>query len=175
MVKKRSRRAAQTGRTSKTGKRPAKKLSTKRTSAKKPSAKRAPAKTKAAAKKHGVTKKRVVKRSSRSARTVATVATSARRKTSPGKRPAALGRPRIPGTAELDQMFLKDYEARQVFAFLGVQTVRELEAHPPHEIIERLTNPMVRTVERIRKALAINNRYLAGDQKFAVQFSKQIR
>ncbi|MGD9855912.1 MAG: hypothetical protein AB7U20_13280 [Planctomycetaceae bacterium] len=81
----------------------------------------------------------------------------------------------MPGTAELDQMFLKDYEARQVFEFLGVKTIKELEEHPPGEIIERLTGPVVQTVDRIRKALAINNRYLSGDQQFAVQFCEQIR
>jgi hypothetical protein len=81
----------------------------------------------------------------------------------------------VPATAELDQMFLKDYEARQVFEFLGVKTVKDLEEHPPQEIIERLTGPLVQTVDRIRKALAVNNRYLAGDQQFAIQFCQQIR
>ncbi len=91
------------------------------------------------------------------------------------KQSSALGRARVPGTADLDQMFLKDYEARQVFEFLRVKTVKELEEHTPDQIIQDLTAPLVRTVERIRKALAINNRYLAGDQKFAVQFTKQLR
>jgi hypothetical protein len=71
-------------------------------------------------------------------------------------------------------MFQKDYEAREVFSFLGVRTLKELETLSPDEILERLTAPMVRTVVRIRKALAINNRCLAGDQKFAVAFKKQL-
>ncbi|MEZ6145613.1 MAG: hypothetical protein R3B91_09415 [Planctomycetaceae bacterium] len=91
------------------------------------------------------------------------------------KRPVALGRPRVPGTADLDRMFRNDYEARQVFEFLKVKTVKELEEHSPEIIIHELTAPLMRTVERIRKALAVNNRFLAGDQKFAVEFIKQIR
>jgi hypothetical protein len=86
-----------------------------------------------------------------------------------------LGRARVSGTAELDQYFLKDYEARQVFTFLGVKTLRELEDYSPQQIIDRLSAPMVQTVTRIRKALSMQNRYLAGDQKFAVEFKKQMQ
>jgi len=85
-----------------------------------------------------------------------------------------LGRARVAGTGELDQYFLKDYEARQVFAFLGVRTLHELEEYAPQQIIDKLTSPMVQTVTRIRKALAIQNRCLAGDQKFAVEFKRQM-
>jgi len=98
------------------------------------------------------------------------------------KKPAAarsrgidLGRARISGTAELDQHFLKDYEARQVFSFLNVKTLKELEGLSPQEIIDRLTAPMLQTVNRIRKALALQNRCLAGDQKFAVEFKQQMQ
>lgn len=151
--------------------------------AKKSPAKRAATGTKAAAPKRSVRRtKSTVQKSPTAGRTVKrkTVVTqtspsAAKQKRAANKRPTALGRPKVPGTAELDQMFLKDYEARQVFAFLGVKTVKELEEHPPDEIIERLTGPMVRTVNRIRKALAVNNRYLAGDEKFAIQFTQQIR
>lgn len=86
-----------------------------------------------------------------------------------------LGRARISGTAELDQYFLKDYEARQVFTFLGVKTLKELETYSPQEIVERLTAPMVQTVNRIRKSLAMQNRCLANDQKFAVEFKQQMQ
>jgi len=85
-----------------------------------------------------------------------------------------LGRARVAGTGELDQYFLKDYEARQVFSFLGVRTLKELEEFSPEQIIDRLTAPMVQTVTRIRKALAFQNRCLAGDAKFAVEFKKQM-
>jgi hypothetical protein len=86
-----------------------------------------------------------------------------------------LGRARISGTAELDQYFLKDYEARQVFSFLGVKTLKELEGYSPQEIIDRLTAPMLMTVNRIRKALALQNRCLSGDQQFAVEFKQQMQ
>lgn len=85
-----------------------------------------------------------------------------------------LGRARVSGTAELDQYFLKDYEARQVFTFLSVKTLKELEEFSPQQIVDRLTAPMVQTVTRIRKALALQNRCLAGDQKFAVEFKQQM-
>lgn len=86
-----------------------------------------------------------------------------------------LGRARISGTAELDQYFLKDYEARQVFTFLGVKTLKELEGFSPQEIIDRLTAPMLQSVNRIRKALALQNRCLAGDQNFAIEFKQQMQ
>lgn len=85
---------------------------------------------------------------------------------------AVLGRARIAGTAELDRYFAKDYEAREVFHFLGVKTLKELEQYSPDEIVELLTQPVVRTVDRIRKALALQNRCLAGDQRFAMEFKK---
>lgn len=98
---------------------------------------------------------------------------SARKKTV-AKRPASLGRPRITADARLDVVFQKDYQAREVFDFLRVETVRELEEHPPEEIIERLTAPMVQTVQRIRKTLALANRCLAGDRKFALAFKAEM-
>ena len=131
-----------------------------------------------------VTVKKVVKRkttpsgkgTAKRRRVTKQVKKSTRVKTAPARSPAGLlGRARVSGTAELDQHFLKDYEARQVFAFLGVKTLKELESHTPHEIIERLTAPMVQTVNRIRKSLAMQNRCLEGDQKFAVEFKKQMQ
>ncbi len=181
MAKKKTAKVAKTSRpakASKAAKRTVKESSAKR-AAKSSSAKRTTAKKKPAPKKaQAVTKKQAAKK--RPARKAAvsrkkTPAAAAKRKRVAATKTAALGRPRIPGTADLDQMFLKDYEARQVFAFLGVKTVKELEAHPPAEIVERLTEPLVQTVDRIRKALAVNNRCLADDQDFAVQFCKQIR
>ena len=61
---------------------------------------------------------------------------------------------RVAGTAELDLYFAKDYEAREVFHFLGVKTLKELEQHRRDEIVEILTRPVIQTVDRIRKALA---------------------
>lgn len=96
-------------------------------------------------------------------------------KKSAAQRAIAMGRPRIPADARLDLVFQKDYRAREIFAFLGVRTVRELEQFGPQEIIDRLTGPMIETVERIRKALALNNRSLAGDRDFALEFREQWR
>jgi len=89
-------------------------------------------------------------------------------------RTVTLGRPRIAGTAELNLVFQKDLEAREIFSFLDVRTLNELEALGPEEILEQLTAPMVRTVDRIRKVLAMSNRSLKGDQKFARDFKKQL-
>lgn len=130
---------------------------------KKKSAAPAAAKRRQAAKSPARTKKLVSK--PRPARTKATAA---------ARRAAALGRPRVPGTAELELMFQKDLEARQVFAFLQVKTLKELEDLSADEILRRLTAPMEHTVGRIRKALAMNNRCLEGDQKFAIAFKKQL-
>ena len=114
-------------------------------------------------------------------------ASAAKRKSKPAKAPAAkkrvvkksstraaLGRPRVAGTAELELMFRKDLEAREIFEFLGVKTLKDLETLSPDQIVQQLTAPLVQTVERIRKALAMNNRCLEGDQKFALAFKKQV-
>jgi hypothetical protein len=90
------------------------------------------------------------------------------------KGPASLGRVKVSADARLDQLFQKDYQAREIFDFLKVQTLRELEQHAPNEIIERLTGPMVQTVQRIRKTLALVHRHLAKDEKFAKEFLAEV-
>ena len=87
---------------------------------------------------------------------------------------ASLGRPRIAGTAELDMEFRGDFGARQIFQFLDVQTFKELEAFSSQEITDRVITPLVQAVERIRKQLAMANRHLAGDQKFARSFQAEL-
>jgi hypothetical protein len=87
----------------------------------------------------------------------------------------SLGRVKVPVDARLDVVFQKDYQAREIFDFLKVTTIRELETFAPGEIIERLTGPMVQTVERIRKTLALANRHLARDERFAKDFLSQVR
>jgi hypothetical protein len=98
----------------------------------------------------------------------------AKRRTPARKGPAALGRVRVAADARLDLLFQKDYQAREIFDFLKVQTLRELEQHAPNEIIERLTGPMVQTVQRIRKTLALVHRHLAKDEKFAKAFLAEV-
>jgi hypothetical protein len=88
---------------------------------------------------------------------------------------SALGRVRVPSAARLDLVFQKDYQAREVFDFLKVQTISELEQFGPDEILERLTGPMVQTVLRIRKTLAMANRHLAKDEKFAKAFQAELK
>ncbi len=144
----------------------AKKASTKKASTKRTAAKKAAAK-KAAAKK--VAAGQVAARKATGGKVVPKQAT--RGKAASG---AKLGRARITGDAKLDEFFKRDYEARQVFEFLRVHTLKELEEYGPEEIIELLTGPMVRTIERIRKALALNNRSLKGDERYAVDFLSAI-
>jgi hypothetical protein len=84
-------------------------------------------------------------------------------------KPISLGRPAVTGDEPLYLLFREDYHARQIFEFLRVETVKELEQHSPQEIIKRLSQPITQTVERIRTTLAHKNRCLAGDKQFAVQ------
>jgi hypothetical protein len=137
----------------------AKKKTTRKKVVRKKVAKKKAAKKKTARKKAAPKKKKTAKR-------------TVKKKVARKKSPIGLGRARIAGTAELDRYFAKDYEAREVFHFLGVKTLKELEQYRPEEIVEVLTRPVVHTVDRIRKALALQNRCLAGDQKFALEFKK---
>lgn len=150
----------------------------------KPAKKTARAKKKAAPKKKATPKKKAASKKSaakktarkkkapaRASRTVKKKKTAAKKKT--GKRSSSkLGRPRVPADAQLDLVFRNDYKAREVFDFLGVATIRELEKLGPDQIIRMLTGPMVQTVGRIRKSMAIFNRSLAGDLEFAIEFKE---
>jgi len=150
--------------------------------------KKVAAKKKQARKKKSVTKKKKaavkktaakksVRRKAASRKKVARKKATAKKKKKAARRadgPAEpkLGRARVSGESKLEQIFLKDYEARQVFEFLNVATLKELEKYGPEEIAARLTAPMLQTVNRIRKALALNNRTLKDDKEFATQFLK---
>ena len=83
-----------------------------------------------------------------------------------------LGRPKITGEEKLFLLFKDDYQAREVFDFLRVQTVKELEEFSAQEIFRRLTQPMRNTVDRIRRHLAERNRCLAGDEEFAWEWKQ---
>ena len=100
---------------------------------------------------------------------------TAKKRAKKGGASQSLGRPMLTGDAELDHVFQKDYQAREIFGFLGIKTVKELEGYAPGEIIDRLTSPVVQTVERIRKTLAMANRSLAGDRAFAAEFKSRVR
>ncbi len=98
--------------------------------------------------------------------------TATRKKAAAGK--GSLGRPRIAGNAELDMEFRGDFGARQIFQFLDVQTFKQLEEFSPQEITDRVITPLVQAVERVRKQLAMANRHLADDQKFARKFQAEL-
>ena len=85
----------------------------------------------------------------------------------------SLGRPKVTADEKLYMLFKDDFHARQIFEFLRVETVRELEEYSPEEIVNRLSAPIVTTVQRIRRQLAALNRSLAGDQQFALEFKRK--
>lgn len=84
-------------------------------------------------------------------------------------KPPTLGRPKVTGEELLYMLFKEDYHARQVFEFLRVNTVKELEQFSATEIIRRLSQPVRNTVERIRQTLANYNRCLADDMEYALE------
>lgn len=86
------------------------------------------------------------------------------------KGPVTLGPPKVVGEELLDLVFKDDFYARQIFVFLGVRTVNELEQFQPGQIYEKATGPIRESIERIRERLALLNRALAGDQEFAVKY-----
>jgi hypothetical protein len=98
----------------------------------------------------------------------------AKKPTARRKKSTGFGRVRVPVDAHLDLVFQKDYQAREIFDFLEVQSIRELEQFAPDEILERLTGPMQQTVLRIRKTLALLNRHLARDERFAKEFLREV-
>lgn len=87
------------------------------------------------------------------------------RKTEP-----SLGRPLVRGEEKLYLVFKEDYEARQIFEFLRVETVGDLEKFSAQQIIQILSAPVRRTVERIRERLAENKRSLRDDASFAREY-----
>jgi hypothetical protein len=87
----------------------------------------------------------------------------------------SLGRPKVTGEEDLDMLFKEDYHARQIFKFLRVGTVKELEGYSAAEILRVLSRPIKETVERIRRLLAERNRCLAGDQDFALEHKENAK
>ncbi|MFK7818397.1 MAG: hypothetical protein AB8G99_06750 [Planctomycetaceae bacterium] len=110
--------------------------------------------------------------STASRKTTAKSSTSKARKT-PVRKTSKLGRSRIPRNAPLDVVFEEDVQAKAAFQLLGIETIKELEELGPDELIMRLTSPTKQTVGRIRKMLALNNRCLSGDERFALEVQKQ--
>jgi hypothetical protein len=80
---------------------------------------------------------------------------------------ASLGRPLVRADEKLYMLFKQDYHARQIFEFLRVETVGELEQFSPRQVLEILSAPVRETLERIRERLAEYKRHLRDDTPFA--------
>ena len=85
----------------------------------------------------------------------------------------SLGRPLVTQEEKLYMLFKEDYPARQIFEFLRVETVKELEQYSPSQIVRILSKPLTTTVERIRQRLAEMKRSLRDDAEFAAEFREQ--
>lgn len=84
----------------------------------------------------------------------------------------SLGRPLVTNEEKLYMLFHEDYEARQVFEFLRVETVKDLEQFSPEQIVRLLSKPIRNTVDHIRQRLAEKNRHLLEDVEFAAAWKK---
>ena len=144
---------------------PKKKKAAKKKSVKKPAKKKAVKKKKAAAKKPAK-KKKVAKKKAAPKKKAAKKAT-----TKTTSKPS-LGRPKVTGDEKLFLLFRENYHARQIFDFLRVNTVKELEEYSPEQIIRLLTKPVRQTVDSIRRGLAEKNRCLKDDQEFVTRFKE---
>lgn len=82
----------------------------------------------------------------------------------------SLGRPLVTQEEKLYMLFKDDFHARQIFEFLRVQTVKELEQYSPSQIVRILSKPLTNTVERIRLRLAEMKRSLREDEAFAADY-----
>jgi DNA replication protein DnaD len=94
----------------------------------------------------------------------------------PAKRKAAkepevsLGRPLVTQEEKLYMLFQHDYHARQIFEFLRVNTLKELEELSPQQIVRRISKPVFDTVDRIRQKLAEMKRSLRDDEAYAKEY-----
>ena len=84
-----------------------------------------------------------------------------------------LGRPLVTQEEKLYMLFKEDYHARQIFEFLRVETVKDLEQFSPMQISRILAKPLHDTIDRIRQRLAEMKRSLRDDEEFAAEFRKQ--
>lgn len=119
-------------------------------------------------------KKKIVKKKPSAKKPAKKTVKKAARKSVPiKKKPPSLGRPVVTAEEDLDMLFKGDYHARQIFEFLRVRTVGELEQFSPQEIVKRLSRPVVESVDRVRRTLAEKNRCLYGDIDFALEHKQR--
>jgi hypothetical protein len=90
----------------------------------------------------------------------------------PADNAVAIGRVLVTQEEKLYMLFKEDYHARQIFEFLRVETVKDLEQFSPQQIVKLLSQPIQATVLRIRRKLAEKNRHLAEDEAFVVEYKK---
>ena len=94
------------------------------------------------------------------------------------KKPAepdiTLGRPLVTQEEKLYMLFKDDYHARQIFEFLRVATVKELEEFSPQQIVRKVSKPVFDTVDRIRAKLAEMKRSLRDDEQFASEYREHL-
>lgn len=110
-----------------------------------------------------------VKKSKAAPKKSPTAKKSAKRKAA--KEPeVSLGRPLVTQEEKLYLLFQHDYHARQIFEFLRVNTVKELEQLSPQQIVRRVSKPVFDTVDRIRGKLAEMKRSLRDDEAFAKEY-----
>ncbi len=127
-------------------------------------------------------KKKVSAKKSKAAKPVKKKGQSkaAPQKSSAIKKPAArkvakepeisLGRPLVTQEEKLYMLFRDDYHARQIFEFLRVNTLKELEELSPQQIVRRVSKPVFDTVDRIRQTLAEMKRSLRDDEAYAKEY-----
>ena len=116
----------------------------------------------------------------KSAKKKASKGKAAPKKSSATKKPAArkaamepevsLGRPLVTQEEKLYMLFKGDYHARQIFEFLRVNTLKELEELSPQQIVRRVSKPVFDTVDRIRQMLAEMKRSLRDDEAYAKEY-----
>ena len=116
-----------------------------------------------------IRKKAAGKKSAKTKKTATGRRTSPRKRSAKKRKTSPLGRPKVSGDEKLFMLFKEDYHARQIFEFLRVETVRELEEYSPEEIVRLLSRPIRQTVRNIRQRLADKNRHLKDDLDFASQ------
>jgi hypothetical protein len=91
------------------------------------------------------------------------------------KADVSLGRPLVTQEEKLYLLFKDDYHARQIFEFLRVNTVKELEQFSAQQIVRRVSKPVFDTVDRIRAKLAEMKRSLRDDEAYAREYREQHR
>jgi hypothetical protein len=94
-------------------------------------------------------------------------------KAPPADDAAAIGRVLVTQEEKLYMLFKEDYHARQIFEFLRVETVKDLEQFSPEQIVRLLSKPIRTTVDRIRQKLAEKNRHLLEDVEYAAEWKRE--